>query len=423
MPASHRAAGFFAVFFFLTTVGLSIALGVAVNYIYEQSAVEVPPPPGPPVPAARSGPVSPLLVRYQLEVPGRGEIFPALFSGNANDYWPVAVLTVANSSDQPVTQQVSAEVLGWSAHSDSLLIVAPRETRKVRITPELLPRAYDNSELRRASLRVEVSTAGIGRVFSQTRPVFLHSATDFYWGNRFSNAQFIARWVTPHDGTVLRLVATARRYLPNGRFAGYSDVGKAKRTPDRSVRNQARAVFEALRRSGISYVSSIFTFGSLPELSQRIRLPRETLFLNTANCIDVSVALASALENVGLAPVIVIVPGHAFAGVRTAPDSSEILYLDLTVLPRGTFEQAITRAQTWMKKTAPNEVLTVDVAAVRSLGIYPLPTSGLQSAAMDLEPALPAPAGAPPVASSISKPSTAASSRQESGRAAARQAR
>ena len=422
MAGSHRIARFFAIFFFLTTLGLGIALALTLNYLYEQSAAAVPPPPGPPVPAIQSAPVSPLLLHYQLEVPGRGEIFPALLSDNVADYWPVAILTIANTSDRPVTQQVSAEVLGWSARSDSLLVIAPRETRKLRITPELLPRAYDNSELRSATLRVEVSTAGLGRVFSQTRPVFLHSASDFYWGNRFSNAQFIARWVTPHDVAVLRLVADARRYLPNGRFAGYNDLSKRRRAPDRTVRNQARAIFEALRRTSIGYVSSIFTFGSLPELSQRIRFPRETLFLNTANCIDVSVAFASAVENVGLVPLVVIVPGHAFAGVRTAPDSSDILYVDLTVLPHGTFEQAIARAQQWLKRTPANEVLTVDIAAVRSLGIYPLSTAGVQSAIAEGSP--PQPAGPTPVASSITKRTPSALSQRSSGREpAARSAR
>ena len=79
------------------------------------------------------------------------------------------------------------------------------------------------------------------------------------------------------------------------------------------------------------------------------------------------------MENLGLQPVIVIVPGHAFTGVRLAPNSQEVLYLDLTVLPGGSFNEAVGRAQGWMKKTSPAEVLTVDVGAARSLGIYPLP--------------------------------------------------
>jgi hypothetical protein len=128
-----------------------------------------------------------------------------------------------------------------------------------------------------------------------------------------------------------------------------------------------------LKRSRISYVTSIYTFGNYPGETQRIRLPRETLALNNANCIDVSVVFASAMENLGMQPVIVIVPGHAFTGVRMGPNSRKILYLDLTVLPEGTFLSAIRRADQWLKKTAASEVLTVDIGAARSLGIYPMP--------------------------------------------------
>jgi hypothetical protein len=49
------------------------------------------------------------------------------------------------------------------------------------------------------------------------------------------------------------------------------------------------------------------------------RAQNETLSLNSADCLDRSVAFASAMENLGLEPVIVLVPGHEFAGVRLAP--------------------------------------------------------------------------------------------------------
>jgi hypothetical protein len=88
------------------------------------------------------------------------------------------------------------------------------------------------------------------------------------------------------------------------------------------------------------------------------------------------VAYASALENLGMKPIIVIVPGHAFVGVRLGPNSSDFLYLDLTVLPRGTFAAAVARAQAWLKRTPQNEVLTVDIGAARALGVYPMPISG-----------------------------------------------
>lgn len=311
---------------------------------------------------------SPLEVQYRLELPGRGEIFPALVTGHASDYWPAAILTVTNTSDRPIAQTVAAEIPGWSRPATLNFVLPPRQSRKLELSPDLLPRALENAEIRRAELQVSVALPGAAApAYTQSRPVLIHPAGDLYWGQRFANAQLIARWVTPHDPSVLKLVAQARRFAANGRLGGYN--------PPVDARAQAKAVFEALRGSGISYVSSIFTFGSFTGEAQRVRLPRETLALNSANCIDVSVAFASAMENVGLAPVIVIIPGHAFTGVRMAPNAREILYLDLTVLPKGSFERAAQRAQYWLKKSKPEEVLMVDVSAARSLGIYPLPSA------------------------------------------------
>ncbi|HET9363806.1 MAG TPA: hypothetical protein VFP71_02350, partial [Candidatus Angelobacter sp.] len=194
---------------------------------------------------------------------------------------------------------------------------------------------------------------------------------------KFANAQLLARWVTPHDDRVLQLVSSAERLVPGRHLRGYNLIPGIKL--ETQVRAQARAVFEAMRRSGISYVSSIYTFGNYPDETQRIRLPRETLQLSNANCIDVSVAFASAMENLGMQPVVVIVPGHAFTGVRLGPNSQKILYLDLTVLPQGTFAAAAARAQAWLKKTPQSEVLTVDIGAARSLGVYPMPVDEKQA--------------------------------------------
>jgi hypothetical protein len=362
-----------ATLFFATTLVLATALAGTWWFTYQLMQSTNPPPPEP-LPAVLPNPqVSPLQVHYQLDLPGRGEIFPALAASNAIDYWPVAVLTISNTSDRPVLQTISAEIPEWSRRSTKTLIVGPRETRVVHINPELLPQAYQNAEIRRALLELRATSPGNQSGFDQTRPVFLHAVSDLYWGSKFANAQFIARWVTPHDPAVIRLVSSARNYIPAGRLAGYRLPGNAPDRVTAQVRNQARAVFEAMRHIGISYVDSLFTFGNFTGEAQRVRLPRETLSLSSANCVDVSVAFASAMENLGMDPVIVIVPGHAFAGVRVAPESRQILYLDLTVLPEGSFERAISRAEYWLKKTPANRELVIDIAAARALGIYPIP--------------------------------------------------
>lgn len=370
MRLSERAVRVMAVLFLLTSVLLAATLGGTWVYLLRVMEERVEPLPPKPVPAAIP-PVSPLLLRYQLELPGRGEIFPALAS-TAN-YWPLAMLTISNTADRSALQTISAEVRGWSRPAEQTLVIGPRETRVVPLEPELLPAAFGNEEIRRATLHVRVTDPAGAVSFAQTRAVLLHSASDLYWGKKFSNAQFVARWVTPHDPAVLELVSRARKWAPRGRMPGYNQARPSAEALEAQVRTQARAVFESLRQSGISYVSSIFTFGNFAGDAQRIRLPRETLQLRSANCIDVSVAFAAAMENLGLHPVIVIVPGHAFTGVRLGPQSPAVLYLDLTVLPKGSFDGAISRAQYWLKKNPANEVLTVDVAAARTLGIYPMP--------------------------------------------------
>jgi hypothetical protein len=366
-----RIARVLAWLFFFTTLGLAGTLVWGWMFVSKLALKPLPEPPLPAKLQAPSGPASPLQIQYQLNMPGRGEIFPALAGARAADYWPLATLSIANTASKPVLQVITAEVRGWSGQLRETAVIAPHEVRTFNLDPELLPRAYDNSEMRPAMLTVEVEDPATGHTFAQQKPVYLHSASDLYWGRKFANAQLLARWVTPHDERVLQLVSSAERLVPGGRMRGYNVVPGIKL--EDQVRSQAEAVFQAMRRSRISYVTSIYTFGNYPGETQRIRLPRETLELSNANCIDVSVAFASAMENLGMKPVIVIVPGHAFTGVRLGPNSQDILYLDLTVLPRGTFAAAEARARAWLKKIPPDEVLTVDIGAARSLGVYPMP--------------------------------------------------
>lgn len=369
-----RVARVMAWVFFLTTLGLAGTLVWGWMFVSKLALRPLPEPPLPAKMQASSGPASPLQIQYQLNMPGRGEIFPALADARAADYWPLGVLSIANTATKPVLQIITAEVRGWSEELRLTAVIGPHEVRTFDLDPALLAKAYDNGEMRTATLVVEVQDPATGHTFAQQRPVFLHSASDLYWGRKFSNAQLLARWVTPHDDKILQLVSKAERLVPGGRLRGYNPTPHVP--VEDQVRAQVKAVFQAMRRSGISYVSSIYTFGNYPGETQRIRLPRETLELSNANCIDVSVAFASAVENLGMKPVIVIVPGHAFTGVRLGPNSQDILYLDLTVLPQGTFLAATARAAEWIKKTPQSEVLTVDIGAARSLGIYPMPVDG-----------------------------------------------
>ena len=73
-------------------------------------------------------------------------------------------------------------------------------------------------------------------------------------------------------------------------------------------------------------------------------------------------------------PVIVVMPGHAFSGVRLGHGSSQDpLTWILTVMPDGTFDAAVRRAQDWLRKTQKAQIDVIDIATARLHQIYPMP--------------------------------------------------
>ncbi|HET9790051.1 MAG TPA: hypothetical protein VFR08_01995, partial [Candidatus Angelobacter sp.] len=197
-----------------TTLVLAGTLAWGYFFVRRLALTAIPEPGLPAKMKPTSSPASPLQVHYELNLPGRGEIFPALAGARAVDYWPVAVLNIANTASKPVLQIITARVEGWSAELRQTAVIGPNEVRTFNLDPELLSNAYQNGEIRQAMLDVEVKDPGSGHTFAQQRPVFIHGASDLYWGAKFSNAQLVARWVTPHDDAVLQLVSRAERIIP-----------------------------------------------------------------------------------------------------------------------------------------------------------------------------------------------------------------
>ncbi len=66
--------------------------------------------------------------------------------------------------------------------------------------------------------------------------------------------------------------------------------------------------------------------------SQRVRFLADTWNDRSANCIDGSALLVSALQRIGLRSFLVLVPGHAFVGFYTDADARHTAYLETTLL-------------------------------------------------------------------------------------------
>jgi hypothetical protein len=85
---------------------------------------------------------------------------------------------------------------------------------------------------------------------------------------------------------------------------------------------------------------------------------------------------ASLFENLGMDPVVILVPGHAYVGVREAQHSENYLYIETAITGRATFETAVLSAGRGLDKFRPEQILRVPIEQARQEGIYPMPLAG-----------------------------------------------
>lgn len=233
--------------------------------------------------------------------------------------------------------------------------------------------------LRRQALRVTLEADGVVQV--RNVDLRLHPLDDAPYyvregRERVDLGWIFAGYVDPFDPVVDEVLAMARVV-----DAGFD--GDVRRRDAATDLRRAGAIWAALEQRGLRYDDTDPALGRGPVVwSQRVRLPQATWRDRRANCIDSSVLIAAALERIGLQPLIVLVPGHAFVGYRNGDGSAE--YLETTLLGvRAGADDSFERARAagrarWRKaaakldgRHAPDHAL-VDIRKARQIGIRPL---------------------------------------------------
>ena len=132
------------------------------------------------------------------------------------------------------------------------------------------------------------------------------------WSDMFDNNPLIACFVTPNDPIVKYYTQVVQEKVMKGESSSVSG------TPEAAVQFLL-GLYEATRMSHMVYSSTKAVPQSLDDVStliQHVRLPREVISGNTGLCIELSTLYASVLSAVGLNPVIFLVPGHAYPGLK-----------------------------------------------------------------------------------------------------------
>jgi hypothetical protein len=255
---------------------------------------------------------------------------------------PLLTVVVANESRDPRRICVRAFIEGLSAQEVHTVEIERGKQAAFNLRPTLLPGcAMQITEVQHAMLHVLAEDLDGKTEIHETHSIVCLSRTSSFnavqrpdSGQIVDLSHYYGAWVTPHAEAVQERVRHAADLLPDRQIWGY------QRDPD-SVAQQVGALFQSLKEAGITYINSVIDYGAPPgQATQRTRLPRESLALRAANCIDGSVLFASLLEGSSLNAALVLVPGHAFVGWEVWDGSDDWKFLETTMVGSHEFEAA-----------------------------------------------------------------------------------
>lgn len=212
-------------------------------------------------------------------------------------------------------------------------------------------------------------------------------AYDEWHGTAFF-PELITAFITPNHPEISKLVTRASTFLQQ--WTGDPSLDAYQRQNPNRVRMQAAAIYAALQEQNIVYSVPPASF---EVIGQRVRLCDTVMQQKMGTCLDLTLLYASAMEAIGLHPLLVLLPGHIFAGVwleeqtfseavlddvsqltkRLADGIGEIAVIESTCMTAGksiTFDEACAAA---VKELQTPVDYIIDVSRARLSGIRPLP--------------------------------------------------
>jgi hypothetical protein len=230
--------------------------------------------------------------------------------------------------------RVSIAASEWLSASTHLEATLPRAGEDYELQPTLnwdIARLAAQPTARTTTLEFALQRDGLDagqrKIAISLRP--LSDALYFVRDGRDSVdlSWIFAAYVNENDLVVDRILDAALQSGIVEKFTGYAD-GDAQQ-----VLRQAWAVWDALAARGIRYSGADPGVDRGPSVfSQHVRFLADTWNDRSANCIDGSALLVSALQRFGLRSFLILVPGHAFVGFYTDAEAQHAAYLETTLL-------------------------------------------------------------------------------------------
>jgi hypothetical protein len=311
----------------------------------------------------------------------------------------IGASVIASKANEALTLSISAPGL---LKPSSLSARAPRAGQRYTLYPNL----RWNVQALRAVKQPRIVTltfelySGKSRLAVRSVPVTLRSSNDVLYGVKDPTSKKIldfnwlfAAFVDEDSPAITDVLAKSTTTGVIEKFHGYGQ------NDTEEVYAQVFAIWHTLQRRGIRYsnlapVTS--SFKSQNVSSQYVRFVSDTWASQKANCVDASVLIASALRRAGLAPVLVVIPGHMLVGVALNAEGTQYAYLETTRLETarissGTspkralsaslenFEEALAEGQRQVDAAGARfdaasdlSYQIIDIQAARELGVMPI---------------------------------------------------
>jgi hypothetical protein len=315
---------------------------------------------------------------HQLEIPlGIYHLY-----GHVKDAGSPAALFLSNIAAADRQFRVEAEIVGLTSRLAKDVTVLKGKSELVSLSPALKPdfniaaqRSTTSSQI--AYKITALDPGGEKVVYEDSHPVEILPRDFLLLSLRVDEVatrpfdEYIGAWVTPNAKAVEAFITEAKKRAPKETFSG----------PQSATIPQVRAMFDELKSRGVSYVMDPEAI-SVTGHAQRTRLPSEVLSSSNAQCLEGAILFATLMENIGLDPFIVLIPGHALAGWLSAKDGmpdGTALYVETTMVHSAEFDDAMAYASSEVLQQKELQHFDhglaryVVVSKLRRIGVGPQP--------------------------------------------------
>lgn len=249
-----------------------------------------------------------------------------------------------NISDKPIELELSSQIKGYTdvaidnvtlpiygdKSSHTVTSQVPRLKRGILSkVPSAIEATLEYKIRQKESTSWKTIERGTRTVKFLPQDMIIWEIRDPKSSNIYDLSKMLGAWITPSDtkGLLDKVRAKAAELHPDGYLGGeQGDTSLSEKT------TQVKALYDYLNtKLKIKYVNQPFSF-DFNAGGQRVLTPERVISIKAGNCIDLVVLFASLMEGLGIRPLILLMPGHAFLGWGNKYKTSEMGFLECTTL-------------------------------------------------------------------------------------------